>query len=194
MATGRGGDRGGGKRAQLQWEARAQLGSLPRFVCAGCSCLLCPLWMKPLIVVSGAVSQKCVMRKRQDVNMLSRKKQFHGQMSWDMKITEKQTGFCGRSQSIFSKGQCGIQQGHGAHCISQACVDTEENILRNQCVRSTLWKTQLQNIPSHTYPKTYTKFSQIFLGQRKPPPHLPSCAWKMADLKGNAMVGGSTNE
>lgn len=45
--------------------------------------------MKPLIVVSGAVSQKCVMRKRQDVNMLSRKKQFHGQMSWDMKVTKK---------------------------------------------------------------------------------------------------------
>lgn len=38
--------------------------------------------MKPLIVASEAVSQKCVMRKRQDVNVLSRKKQFHGQMSW----------------------------------------------------------------------------------------------------------------
>lgn len=80
------------KRAQFQWEARAQLGCLPHFVCTGCSCLLCSLWMKPPIVVSGAVSQKCVMRKRQDVNVLSRKKQFHGQMSWDTRVKEKQTG------------------------------------------------------------------------------------------------------
>lgn len=33
--------------------------------------------MKPLIVVPGAVSQKCVMRKRQDVNVLRRKKKKH---------------------------------------------------------------------------------------------------------------------
>lgn len=81
----KGRSRAGRKRAQLQWEARAQLRFLPHFMCAGCSCLLCPLWMKPLIAVSGAVSQKCVMRKRQDVNVLSRKNQFHGQMSWDRK-------------------------------------------------------------------------------------------------------------
>lgn len=181
----KGGSGGGGKRAQLQWEARAQMGFLPRLVCAGCSCLLCPLWMKPLIVVSGAVSQKCVMRKRQDVNMLSRKKQFHGQMSGDMKVTKKQTGFCGRSQSVFSKGQCGIQQGHWARCISQTCVDAEENIWRNKHLRSALWKTQLQHIHAHAYPETYARFFQILLGQRKPPPCLPSHAWKMAGKKEN---------
>lgn len=95
--------------------------------------------MKPLIAVSGAVSQKCVMRKRQDVNGLSRKKQFHGQMSWDIEVMEKQTGFFLQeiSEYFSSKGQC-ESQGRRAHCISQARLDTEKNILRNQHLRNTL--------------------------------------------------------
>lgn len=125
-------------------------GSCTLFVCAECSCLLYPLWMKPLIAVSGAVSQKCVMRKRQDVNVLSRKKRFHGQMSWGMKVTEKNwVSFCERPQSIFStKGQC-ESQWCSTHCLSQVYVDTK----KNQHLRNTLWKMQLQNIHCHTYPK-----------------------------------------
>lgn len=189
----KGGNRGGGKRAQLQWEARAQLKFLPCSVCAGCSCLLCPLWMKPLIVVSGAVSQKCVMRKRQDVNMLSRKKQFHVQMSGDMKVTKKLTGFCGRSQSIFSKGQCGIQQGHWARCISQACMDTEMNILRNEHLRSALWKMQFLHSHAHAYPETMYQILPDISGSEKASP-LPSFPCQESGRKeGKWVVDWSNN-
>lgn len=91
--------------------------------------------MKPPIVVSGAVSQKCVMRKRQDVNVLSRKKQFHSQISWDTRAKEKQTGLF--LQEILEhffllRGSMHLNQGTEACCISQVCVGPEENISRKQ--------------------------------------------------------------
>lgn len=110
MATGRRQQKGW-KKGTVTVRGQGPKGVLlPRFVSAGCSCLLCPLWMKPLIVVPGAVSQKCVMRKRQDVNVLSRKKknkktpQFYGQMSWDRRVKKNQTGFF--LQEVSEHGYC----------------------------------------------------------------------------------------
>lgn len=60
-------------------------------------------------------------------------------MSWDIEVMEKQTGFFLQeiSEYFSSKGQC-ESQGRRAHCISQARLDTEKNILRNQHLRNTL--------------------------------------------------------
>ena len=85
-----------------------------------------------------------------------------------------------------------LNEGTEAHCVSQACMDTEENIFRRQHLRNSFWELQLQNIHSHACRRPCTRLSQVFLGQRKPFSCLPSHAWKMVGLKGNKMLGQRT--
>lgn len=117
----------------------------------------------------GSFPKVCHVRKRQDVNVLSRKKQFHSQMSWDMRVKEKQTGlFLQEIESIFFllRSSMHLNQGTEACCIS-AYGPRGEHLQKAASIIH-FGKCSCRIFTRIPAENRYTRFSQVFPAKKKP--------------------------
>lgn len=133
---------------------------------------------------------KVCHEKEANVNALSRNKQLHSPMSWDMSVKAKQTGVFLRGIRARIGRAAKVSEGAEAPCVSQAQVHPQKDTRRNQCLRNKLRKMPLQNmhLPEDPIPD-YPRIPQILPSQEETFPLPSSPGLATADWNGKKGSG-----